>query len=90
MTDSMAQEDLMLKVFPSWKGKTFSKRDLSGAGGAKLFMYSPQGDNIMPFAAVLKISKAHKDSEAPKEKDFTTKTTIAAASCIIFHIIIII
>merc|ERR1712232_498186 len=78
LTDEKAQQDLMLKVFPSWHGKSLSKKDLSGAGGSKLFMYTPTGDNIVPFAAVLKIDQVN-DSHKEKEESFDKKVTNAVA-----------
>ena len=81
LTDAKSQEDLMVKVFPSWAGKKLTKKDLSGAGGAKLFMYNPEGEDIVPFGAVLKISPPPQDGENKEEKpmSFDTKVTNAVA-----------
>jgi len=80
LTDEKAQEDLMVKVFPSWKGKTLTRKDMSGAGGAKLFMYNPKGENVVPFGAVLKISPPNQQK---KEESFETKVTNTVA-CALF------
>ena len=82
LTDEKVQEEQMYKIIPAWKGKKLTRKDLSGAGGAKLFMYNPVDENVSPFGAVLKISPPSSDKK--KEDIPLDKRIVGAVSCALY------
>jgi hypothetical protein len=66
MTDEPKHIEMMKDIVPGWSGVAkFEITNLSGVGGAQLYMFKPEDQTVKPWGAVLKINKPSPELKAP-------------------------
>lgn len=65
MTDEPKHIEMMKDIVPGWSGVAkFNISNLSGAGGASLYMFKPADQTVKPWGAVIKIEKPSRRLQA--------------------------
>jgi hypothetical protein len=65
MTDEPKHIEMMKDIVPSWSGVSkFEITNLSGVGGAQLYMFKTEDQTVNPWVAVLKLTKPSPELQA--------------------------